>query len=70
MYKNKLYSDFKKDLSEIIIDVLQPIQNKYNDLMNNKDYLGSILKEGSTYAEYSGNKTLSKVYRKVGFIKK
>ena len=49
-YKNKLYSEFKKDLSEIIIDTLEPIQIKYLDLMKNKDYLLSVLKENSTYA--------------------
>tara|TARA_B100000029_G_scaffold514056_1_gene615490 strand:- start:3305 stop:4294 length:990 start_codon:yes stop_codon:yes gene_type:complete len=69
-YKGKLYSEFKNDLSDIVIENLEPIQKKYNDLMNNKDYLFSILKDGSKYAEYIGNKTLSKVYRKVGFIKK
>ena len=69
-YENKLYSEFKKDLSEIIIDTLNPIQTKYLDLMKNKDYLFSVLKDNSKYAQHIGNKTLSKVYRKVGFIKK
>ena len=68
MYKGKLYSFFKKDLAEIIIDEFEPIQNKYNELINNKDYLYEILKKGSEYSQYQARKTLSKVYRKVGFI--
>jgi len=68
MYKGKLYSFFKKDLAEVIINEFEPIQNKYNELINNKDYLYEILKKGSEYSQYQARKTLSKVYRKVGFI--
>jgi tryptophanyl-tRNA synthetase len=36
--------------------------------MKNKDYLEDIMKKGADTARYLANKTLSKVYRKVGFV--
>ena len=38
-YKGKGYGDFKADLAEVIIDVLCPLQEKYKELISNKDYL-------------------------------
>ena len=67
-YIGKMYSDFKKDLSEIIIETLKPIRNKYSDLMNNKDYLSDILNKGKEVSNYKARKTMSKVYKKIGFI--
>ena len=69
-YVGKLYSDFKNDLSDLIIELLNPINSEYQKIMDDKNYLFDILKEGSDYARYKSNKTLSKVYRKVGLVKK
>ena len=68
-YTGKLYSEFKSNLSDLIIDKLSPIQKKYNDLMNDQTYLNNILSDGSNKASYKAKKTISKVYRKVGFVK-
>ena len=69
-YDGKMYSDFKSDLSDIVIDLLKPIQLEYNKIIDDKNFLNSILKSGQEYANYTARKTLSKVYRKVGFVKK
>jgi len=69
MYVGKLYSDFKKDLSVIIIESLKPIKNKYNDVINEKAYLLDVLNKGAEASRNKAYKTISKVYRKVGFIK-
>ena len=69
-YKGKLYSDFKSDLIEIIISSLEPIKNRYNDIINDKEYLNNVLENGSKEASFIARKTISKVYRKVGFIQK
>ena len=70
MYEGKMYSDLKKDLSDIIIEALRPIQDEYNNIINDKSQLDSILILGRDKARYLANKTLSKVYRKVGLIAK
>ena len=68
-YKGKMYSDFKNDLGQIIVEFLKPIQYNYSKIINDKEYLHTILDEGKNKASYKARKTLSKVYRKVGFIK-
>lgn len=69
-YEGSGYGSFKKDLAELTVEGLRPIREKYNYLMNNKDYLHSIYKEGASKAAYQAMKTLRKVYRKIGFVEK
>ncbi len=69
-FEGKMYSDFKSNLSDVVIDLLRPIQYEYNKIINDKSFLNDILMKGSEFANYTARKTLSKVYRKVGFIKK
>ena len=69
-YKGKMYSDFKNDLADVIIEFLAPIKNEYNLLMKDKHHIENILKDGAIKATDKAYKTLDKVYRKIGLIKK
>ena len=69
-FVGKMYSDFKSDLGNIIAEFLDPIQKKYDEISKDKTYLESVLAKGAESAHYRARKTLSKVYRKVGFIPK
>lgn len=69
-YEGQGYGNFKNDLAEIVVEGLLPIQEKYNELIKNKDYLEKIYKAGAEKAEYQARRTLQKVYRKVGFIQR
>ena len=69
-YDGKMYSDFKKDLGELIVESLRPIRTKYDEIILEKDYLAQVLSEGREKATYLARKTLSKVYRKIGLVKK
>ena len=69
-YEGKMYSHFKNDLIEIIITCLDPIKQKYDKIINDREYLNNVLKEGSEKASFKARKTISKIYRKVGFVKK
>ncbi len=51
-------------------EFLEPIQKKYDEISTDKAYLESVLNKGAENAYYRARKTLSKVYRKVGFIPK
>ena len=51
-----------------MVEFLDPIQKKYDKIIKDKTYLESVLSEGAESAHYRSRKTLSKVYRKVGFI--
>ncbi len=66
-FVGKGYGDFKLAVGEVCADRLSVIQDKFHQLIQNKDYLENILAEGACAAEHIGARTLSKVYRKVGF---
>ena len=42
-YKGKMYSDFKNDLGDILVDYLTPIQKEYDLLMKDKGHIEKIL---------------------------
>lgn len=69
-YEGEGYGKFKNDLAEIVVEALAPIQEKYKELMDNKDYLEKVYKAGGEKAENQARRTLQKVYRKVGFIQR
>ena len=62
------YGIFKPAVGEAVVELLRPIQEKAQMLMNDKAYLESIYQEGAQKAQYLANKTLRKVYKKVGFV--
>lgn len=62
------YGDFKAAVAETVVETLRPIQEKYSDLMKNKDYLEQVYRSGAERANRTAMKTISKVYRKIGFI--
>ncbi|MDL2287606.1 tryptophan--tRNA ligase [Eubacteriales bacterium OttesenSCG-928-G02] len=68
-FDGKGYGFFKEAVGITVADEVKKIQDKFYDLMNNKDYLEGILSEGAPKAAHLARKTLSKVYRKVGFYK-
>ena len=66
-FDGKGYGDFKMGVGEAIVSVLKPLQDNYNDLTKNKDYIDKVSKENAVKASYFSNKTLRKVQKKVGF---
>ena len=62
------YADFKKAVGESVVEHLRPIREKYKQYISDKAELEKIIRSGAEKAAYLARKTLSKVYRKVGFI--
>lgn len=62
------YGDFKAAVGEVTSDALAPVKVRFDELVTDKSYLESIMKSGAEKASRIAGKTLSKVYRKVGFI--
>ncbi len=60
------YGALKEAASEAVIAALSPIQERYQALMGDKEYIQNTLKNGAERAHYLAQKTLRKVYRKVG----
>lgn len=67
-FEGQGYGYFKEQVACAISDVLTPIQQKQKEILANKDYMEQVLSEGAIKAENIARKTLSKVYRKVGFV--
>ena len=67
-FDGKGYGDFKLAVGEAVADMLAGIQDKYKVYTADKAQLETIYRQGADRARYIANKTLSKVYKKVGFV--
>jgi tryptophanyl-tRNA synthetase len=67
-YVGKGYAEFKKNLAELIIDFLSPIQARYTALAADPALLAEVLHRGARNARERSEATLARVYRAVGFI--
>ena len=52
------------------MELLRPLREESERIMKDKAYLEGVYKEGAEHAAYLAQKTLSKVYRKIGFVAK
>ena len=66
-FSDRGYGDFKLAVAETVADKLAPIQAEQEKLLKDKEYLDGVLKKGRDIAAYTANKTLNKVYKKIGF---
>ena len=66
----KGYGAFKPVVGEAVIEHLRPIREEAQKLLKDKAYLESVYREGAQRASYEAEKTLRKVYKKLGFIAK
>ncbi|MBI4281561.1 tryptophan--tRNA ligase [Candidatus Uhrbacteria bacterium] len=65
-YKGKGYGDFKKDLAEVVVDFLTPIQERLKKTDVKK--IQKILDHGARTAQKIAAKTMEKVRERVGLI--
>ena len=62
------YGFFQPAVGEAVVELLRPIQEEANRLMADKAYLESVYQKGAERASALANRTLRKVYKKVGFV--
>ena len=67
-FEGKGYGDFKLAVGEAVSDHLKPVRDEHKRLMADKAYLERVYSEGAVKAQRIAQRTLSKVYRKVGFV--
>lgn len=60
------YGKLKDETADATIAALKPIQERFHQLMGNKEYLAEILKRNGQRAQALAIRTLRKVYRKLG----
>lgn len=64
------YGGFKLSVGEAVADLIEPIKAEADRLLSDKAYLESVYREGAAKASHIAAKTMSKVYRKVGFLER
>lgn len=69
-FAGSTYGDFKAAVAEAVVELLAPIQERYHAIAEDKDYLNGVFKAGANAAQKRAYKTLSKVYRKAGFVER
>ena len=62
------YGKFKPVVGDAVIEHLRPIREEASRLMKDKAYLESVYRSGAEKASFVAEKTLRKVYKKVGFV--
>ena len=65
-FEGKGYSDFKKDLAEVVIEGLRPLHTRYKELTADPTRIDSILAESAARARPIAERVLGEVRKKVG----
>jgi tryptophanyl-tRNA synthetase len=69
-FAGKGYGDFKLAVGEAVADHLEPVRSEFARLIQDKAYLKECYTAGAEKALRYSQRTLSKVYRKIGFVDK
>lgn len=67
-FEGQGYGVFKSAVADAVVEVIRPIREEYDRIVKDKAYLVDIYKNGAESAHRLANRTLKKVYKKVGFI--
>ena len=67
-YKGKSYSEFKKDLADLLVEKLTPIQITYKKIMKDDKKLMKILEDGAKQARAISQETIKEVKQKIGLL--
>lgn len=67
-FEGQGYGAFKGAVAEAVVEAIRPIREEYDRIIKDKAYLADIYKNGAESAHRLANRTLKKVYKKVGFI--
>ncbi|MBT4889171.1 MAG: tryptophan--tRNA ligase, partial [Rhodospirillales bacterium] len=63
------FSTFKQELADLAVATLSPIQDEMRRLMQDLDYVDSVLREGGARARAVSEPILAEVYDIVGFLR-
>ena len=67
-FEGQGYGKLKPAVGEAVVEALRPIREETERLLQDKAYLESVYRAGAEKASYVAEKTLRKVYKKVGFL--
>ena len=67
-YAGKGYADFKRDLTDVVIEGLAPFQRRLSELEANPDYTVSVLRDGAERAKAQASTVLNRVKERMGYV--
>ncbi|MFT6899844.1 MAG: tryptophanyl-tRNA synthetase, partial [Paraglaciecola sp.] len=67
-YEGKMYGHLKGDVADAVVALLEPIQQKYAQLRDDRTELNRIMAAGAEDATARAEITLAKVYDAIGFV--
>jgi tryptophanyl-tRNA synthetase len=65
--KDMNWGDFKSVLAEAVVDHIEPIRSRYEEIIKDETYLESVLRQGAAAAEETAERTLADVKTRMGF---
>ena len=67
-FEGRGYGEFKSEVAEAVVESLRPIKAEYDRLLSDKAYIEGVYKNGAMMAGKIANRTLTKVFKKIGFV--
>jgi len=67
-FQDKGYEEFKKSLTKLLIDSLEPLRQKRKELLLREVYVQEILNQGRKKAQVIASSTMKEVRKKMGLI--
>ena len=66
-FSGKNFSDFKENLSQVLVDKLQPVSAEIKKLLSEKSFLDKILLDGAEKADKIATNKIKKIHEIMGF---
>jgi tryptophanyl-tRNA synthetase len=67
-YSGKGYGDLKKDLAEVVVEFVRPVQERTRAYLDDPGHLDKLLAIGADKARAVSAPTLRTVYQRIGFL--
>jgi tryptophanyl-tRNA synthetase len=68
-YDGQGYGRFKEDVADAVVALLEPIQQRYNELRADEPQLRAMLARGAEKARTASAPTLEQMYERMGFVR-
>jgi tryptophanyl-tRNA synthetase len=68
-YDGQGYGQFKQDVAEAVVELLTPIQQRYEELRADEPQLKAMLARGAEKARAASAPTLERMYERMGFVR-
>ena len=69
-FQGQGYGQFKPAVADAVVETLRPNREEASRLLKDKAYLEGVYRDGAQRAGYVAEKTLRKVYKKIGFVQR